>query len=109
MQLEDYFERVSEDELRLKGHRIGIEHVLNYYLQGYSPEQILAELPSLNLEKIYVTVAYYLHNQAEIDAYMRRLQNWQEQRYRDWLAQEPSPVVERIRTLKAQRQKAALL
>jgi uncharacterized protein (DUF433 family) len=73
MQLEDYFEFLDPDDIRLKGHRIGIDDVIDYYLQGYSPEQILAELPSLNLEKIHATITYYLHNRAEIDAYMLRL------------------------------------
>ncbi|MFM7579998.1 MAG: DUF433 domain-containing protein, partial [Microcystaceae cyanobacterium] len=44
-----------EDDIRLKGHRIGIENILKYYLNGYSPEEILSELPSLNLEKIIET------------------------------------------------------
>ena len=49
MQLESYFEFLAEDDIRLKGHRIGIEDILKYYLNGYSPEEILSELPSLNL------------------------------------------------------------
>jgi len=55
MQLENYFEFLAEDDIRLKGHRIGIEDILKYYLKGYSPEEILSELPSLNLEKIIET------------------------------------------------------
>jgi uncharacterized protein (DUF433 family) len=75
MQLKDYFEFLDPDDIRIKGHRIGIDNVIQYYLQGYSPEQILEELPSLNLEKIYATLTYYLQNRAEIDAYMLRLAN----------------------------------
>jgi len=55
MQLENYVEFLAEDDIRLKGHRIGIEDILKYYLNGYSPEEILSELPSLNLEKIIET------------------------------------------------------
>ncbi|MEB3248298.1 MAG: DUF433 domain-containing protein [Merismopediaceae bacterium] len=55
MQLENYVEFLAEDDIRLKGHRIGIEDILKYYLKGYSPEEILSELPSLNLEKIIET------------------------------------------------------
>ncbi len=61
MQLEDYFEFVAVDNIQLKGHRIGIEDVLKYYRQGYSPQEILQELPTLNLEKIYATLTYYYH------------------------------------------------
>ena len=34
--LEDYFEFLSPDDIRIKGHRIGIDDVISYYLQGYS-------------------------------------------------------------------------
>ena len=101
--LEDYFEFLSHDDIRIKGHRIGIDDVINYYLQGYAPEQILAELPSLNLEKIYATITYYLHNRAEIDAYMVKLAAWRSQRYQESQAREPKPVVKRFRALKQQR------
>ncbi|MGH2415620.1 MAG: DUF433 domain-containing protein [Brasilonema sp.] len=103
MQLEDYFEFLDPDDIRIKGHRIGIDNVIDYYLQGYSPEQILEELPSLNLEKIYATLTYYLHNRLEMDAYMLRLAKWREQRYQESLAN-PSPLMKRLRALKAQRQ-----
>ncbi|KAB8319394.1 DUF433 domain-containing protein [Tolypothrix campylonemoides VB511288] len=107
MQLEDYFEFLDPDDIRIKGHRIGIDNVIDYYLQGYSPEQILDELPSLNLEKIYATLTYYLHNRVEIDAYMLRLAKWREQRYQESLAN-PSPLAKRLRALKAQRQQELL-
>ncbi|MFN6538461.1 MAG: hypothetical protein RM021_019215 [Nostoc sp. EkiNYC01] len=41
MQLEDYFEFLEPDDIRIKGDRIGIDNVIQYYLQGYSPEEIL--------------------------------------------------------------------
>lgn len=108
MQLEDYFEFLDPDDIRIKGHRIGIDNVIDYYLQGYSPEQILEELPSLNLEKIHACITYYLHNRAEMDAYMLRLAKWREERYQEWLNAEPSPVVKRLRELKTQREKEML-
>ncbi len=78
MQLEDYFEFLDPDDIRIKGHRIGIDDVIKYYLDGYSPDQILEELPSLNLEKIYATLTYYLQNRRQMDAYMLRLAKWRE-------------------------------
>ena len=107
MQLEDYFEFLDPDDIRIKGHRIGIDDVLTYYLQGYSPEQSLEELPSLNLEKIYATLTYYLHNRAEMDAYMLRLSKRREQHYQEGLAN-PSPLALRLRALKAQREQELL-
>lgn len=58
MLLEDYFDFVGPTEIRLKGHRIGIEHVLAYYQQGYTPEAIAQEFPGLDLEMVYATITY---------------------------------------------------
>ncbi|NJP10345.1 MAG: DUF433 domain-containing protein [Leptolyngbyaceae cyanobacterium RU_5_1] len=102
MQLEDYFEFLSPEDIRIKGHRIGIDNVLDYYLQGYTPEQILEHYPSLNLEKIHATITYYWHNQAAIDAYMKQLNIWREQRYQEWAANPPAQV-QRLKTLRDQR------
>ncbi|MGI0493042.1 DUF433 domain-containing protein [Alkalinema pantanalense CENA528] len=107
MILEDYFEFIAADEIRIKGHRIGIEDVVNYYLQGYSPEQIQSELPSLSLEKIYATITYYLHNRVEIDTYMLRLQQWREQEYQKWAA-EPSSLIEHLRQIQKEREQSLL-
>ena len=102
MQLEDYFEFLSADDIRLKGHRIGIDNVLDYYLEGYTPEEIAANLPSLSLEQIYATITYYLHNRVNIEAYLSRLATWREQHYQESVAN-PSLLVQRLRILKAQR------
>lgn len=107
MQLEDYFEIISEDDIRIKGHRIGIEDVVNYYLQGYAPEQIQAELPSLSLEKIYATITYYFHHRSDVDAYILRLQKWREQQYQEVIAH-PSPLRQRLSQAKLE-QEAELL
>ena len=103
MQLEDYFEFLDPDDIRIKGHRIGIDDVIKYYLDGYSPDQILVELPTLNLEKIYATLTYYLQNRRQMDAYMLRLAKWREERYQEWLAN-LSPLALRLRAIKAQRE-----
>jgi uncharacterized protein (DUF433 family) len=101
-QLEDYFDFFSADDIRLKGHRISIDNVINYYLEGYTPEEINANLPSLNLEEIHATITYYLHNRAQIDAYLLRLDRKREKRYQKWSAN-PSLLVERLRTEKVKR------
>ncbi len=104
MRLEDYFDFLSPEDIRLKGHRIGIDDVLYYYLEGYTPEEIAANLPTLSLEQIHATITYYLHNRAKVDAYLSRLATWREQRYREWEA-DPSPVVQRLRALRSQRER----
>ena len=103
MLLEEYFDFVAPDDIRIRGHRIGIDNVLHYYLEGYSPEEIAANLPSLSLEEIHATIIYYLRNRAQVDAYLSRLNAWREARYQEW-AGKPSPLIERLRSVRSQRQ-----
>ena len=56
-------------------------------------QQFLEELPSLNLEKIYAVITYYLANRTQIDNYIFRLEQSQEQHYQEWLREKPSPVI----------------
>ncbi len=109
MQLEDYFDFLGPNEIRIKGHRIGIEHVIELYHEGYIPERIAQTFPGLSLEKIYATITYYLHNRDEIDAYLARQAAIVEQALREYEAREPSPVVKRLRALKAEREQAQRL
>jgi len=102
IKLEDYFEFQSADDIRIKGHRIGIEDVLKYYLSGYTPEEIKLELPSLNLEKIHATITFYLHNRAQINDYLRRLEKDREQSYKDFMASPPA-IVKKLQEEKARR------
>jgi hypothetical protein len=41
------------------------------YWRGQAPESILRSYPSLTLELIYGAIAFYLSNQAEMDAYLK--------------------------------------
>ncbi|GAC1460986.1 MAG: hypothetical protein NVS2B14_08470 [Chamaesiphon sp.] len=102
--LENYFDFLSLDDIRIKGHRIGIDNVLEYFLEGYTPEEIAAIYPSLSLEKIYATITYYLHNRVTVDAYLNRLAQSRSQHYQEW-TNNPSPLIQRLRAIKAQREK----
>jgi uncharacterized protein (DUF433 family) len=63
MQLEDYFNFLGPDDIRIKDHRIGIESVLYEYIHGAkTAEQIVERFPTLTLEEVYATILYYLHN-----------------------------------------------
>jgi uncharacterized protein (DUF433 family) len=107
MQLEDYFEILEPDDIRVKGTRIGIETVLYEYLHGSrSPEEIAARYPALSLEQVYATITWYLHNQDATNAYLGR---WLEgaRRVRDEQAKHPSAGLEKLRRLKAERRQSA--
>ncbi len=103
MQLEDYFDFLAPDDIRIKGHRIGIETVLYEYLyKEQTPEQIARRFPSLSLEQIYATILYFLHNRQQVEAYIADWLEWGE-RMREEQARNPSPAVQKLRQLKAER------
>jgi uncharacterized protein (DUF433 family) len=71
MQLEDYFDFQSPNDIRIKGHRIGIESVLYEYIHRYqAPEEIAQRFDTLSLEEIYATILYYLHNKEAVSKYL---------------------------------------
>ena len=100
--LEGYFEFLSSDDIRIKGTRIGIETVLEDYLEGTSPEEIAARYRNLTLEQVYATLLYYFRNRARVDTY---LEAWRAYTEQAWLEQQrnPSPATKRLRELKARR------
>ncbi|SRR5258706_7138509 len=94
MQLEDYLDFQAPDVIRLRGHRIGLEHVVEAYKEGETPEQIAAYYKSLSLEQVYAVIAYYLRNRDDVEAYLARVNAAvavQEH------AHQPSEVMRRIR------------
>lgn len=72
MNLPDFLTQVEYGAIRLTGHRIGLEHVVQSYNEGYSAEMILCEFPTLPLALIHKVIAFYLENQAEVDAYVAK-------------------------------------
>ena len=108
MQLDEYFDFLAENDIRIKGTRIGIETVLYEHLHGsQTPEAIAARYPALSLEQVYATITYFLHNE---DAVRRYLGNWIEhgRTMRDEQARNPSAGAARLRQLKSERQIAEL-
>lgn len=109
MKLEDYFDFLADDDIRLKGSRIGVESVLYEYIyRGQTPEQIAGRFPTLKLEQIYAAILYYLHNREQVEAYLLDWLNFS-RKMREEQARNPPPVVLRLRKLKAEKEKALLL
>lgn len=100
MELENYFEFLSDEDIRIKGTRIGIETVLDDYLDGISPEEIAVRYKSLTLEQVYATLTYYLRNRAKVDVYLEAWREYSEQARREQ-ERNPSEVIKRLRQLKA--------
>ena len=104
MQLEDYFNFLAANDIRLKGSRIGIETILYEYIyRARTPEEIAKIYPSLSLEQVYATILYYLHNQEQVKQYIADWLEWG-QKMREEQKQNPSTVVQKLMKIKAERQ-----
>ncbi len=105
MTLEEYFDFQRPDDIRIKGHRIGIESVLEAYLDGCKqPREIVEQYPSLSLEEVYATILYYLHNKEQVGAYyhahVEYCRNAEEE-----FDKNPSSVALRLRTTRSELDK----
>jgi uncharacterized protein (DUF433 family) len=103
MQLEDYFDFLAPDDIRVKGTRVGIETILFDYLDlGLFAEQIATRYRTLSLEQVYATLTYYWHNREEVDAYLRLVDEESERQRREQDLH-PSPALQRLREIAQQR------
>ena len=103
MQLEDYFNFLRPDDIRLQGSRIGIETILYEYLfRARTAEEIANIYTSLTLEQVYATILYYLHNKEAVGKYITEWLEWGDQ-MREEQRRNPPPVTEKLRKFKAER------
>jgi len=99
------FVDIQPNMMRLKGYRIGVEHIVKCYNEGFSPEQILQEFPGVELKIIYAVLAFYLQNKNILDNYINQQIFLAEQRMKQDDKKLPLPVVERLRSIRRQKEK----
>ena len=104
MNLEEYFDFLRPDDIRLKGTRIGIESILYEYLhRGRTAEEITARFHTVTLEQVYATILYYLQNKEAVSRYVADWLEWG-RAMREEQERNPSPAIIRLRELKAKLQ-----
>src|SRR5207248_1533148 len=70
MNLPEFLVDHPDGEIRLTGHRIGLYDVISFHQDGYTPEMLHVQYPSLPLPLIRQILDFYRENQAEVDAYV---------------------------------------
>lgn len=108
MQLEDYFNFLAPNDIRLQGTRVGIETILyDHIFKVRTPEEIEQTYSSIMLDQVYATILYYLKNKEAVDKY---LIEWIEHddRMRAEQAKNPSPFTLRMRALRAKQKQSQL-
>lgn len=106
MQIEEYFDFLSPEDIRIRGHRIGIESILDEYIsRGRTPEQIQKRFPTLGLDQVYATILYYLQDKEVVGGYV---EDWLEhgRRMREEQARNPTAGALKLRELLRQRRDA---
>ena len=57
---------------RIAGHRIKVQHIVIWHERmGMSPDEIVANHPTLTLADVYAALAYYWDHKDQIDANIR--------------------------------------
>ena len=63
----------SDEGYWIAGTRVSLDSVVLAFLDGLSPETIVAEcFPVLTLEPVYGAITYYLSHHDEVDSYLKQ-------------------------------------
>ena len=105
MDVRNYFDFVDENTIKIKGRCIGIERVLEDYLQGANIGDIRKRYRTLELDEIHAAILYYLANKEKMTAYLQRvkerdLEAWQRRQCK------PDPFLIGFRELLEERSKS---
>ena len=107
MQIEEYFNFLAENDIRIKGTRIGIETVLDEYIHDSKTAEAIADrYHTVTLEQVYATILYYLQNREKVGAYLEDYLEYC-RKSREEYEKNPPPVVLRLRKILAERQKTS--
>ena len=102
--LEDNFMFLAENDIRLKGTRVGIETILYEYIHNSKTPVVIADhYYTPTLEQVYATILYYLQNQEKVGAYLEDYLKYC-QTAREEYEKNPTPGAVRLRELIAERE-----
>lgn len=72
MQLPDFLDQDKFGWVFLRGHRIGLNHVVDAYNELGSVDAVLKEFDTLSREQVEKTLAFWQDNRKEVDDYLAR-------------------------------------
>ena len=103
--LENNFTFLAENDIRVKGTRVGIETILYEYIHNSKTPEVIADhyYYSLTVEQVYATILYYLQNQEKVGAYLDDYLKYC-QTVREEYEENPPPGAVRLRELIAEKE-----
>ncbi len=69
----------SKGTIRVGNTRVTLDLVIAAYLDGESAEGIAEMFDTLDLGDVYSVLGYYLHHRDEVDEYLRKRQQYEEE------------------------------
>lgn len=93
----------SDGNVRVIGSRVTLHTIVGRFQVGDTPEDIQDGFPTLTLEQINAIIGWYLNHQAEVDEYIREVDEEGEKLRRE-LQSRPESIAfrERMRNLREQ-------
>ena len=61
----------SDGTIHVTDSRVTLDTLVGAFQKGATAEQVQDSFPSLSLQEIYATIAYYLEHQSEVEAYLK--------------------------------------
>ncbi len=105
--LEDNFTFLAENDIRIKGTRVGIETILYEYIYNSRPPEVIDDhYYTPTLEQIYATILYYLQNQEKVGTYLEDYLEYC-RTAREEYEKNPPPGAVRLRKLIAEKEAAS--
>jgi uncharacterized protein (DUF433 family) len=86
---------------RIAGTRVTLDCVVEMWLEGATPEEIVEHYDALQLDDIYAVITYYLRHQQEVDQYLAQQHAESDAAQRDLNSIFPSELLNKI--VKAKR------
>jgi len=108
MRWEDFFEFQAHDEVKLKGHRIWLHHVVEMYLSGLTDVKQLRDwYPDLDESAVLACLLYYSLHREQVDNYLASMrEHAEEMRAKQRI--ELAPLIERMNALAEVRKQEAV-
>lgn len=84
--------RSVEGVLKVGDTRVSLDTVVYAFNRGEDAAQIQEQYDSMSLAQVHAAIAYYLHNKAEVDAYIVRHSATREGFWKDHKAKHPPKI-----------------
>jgi uncharacterized protein (DUF433 family) len=82
--------------IRVGGTRVTLESVIADFHRGATPKEIAHHFPLLKVADVYHMIGYYLHNRADVDAYIQSQHEEGERLRREWESECPPSLTREV-------------